>query len=83
MDLRNKAVLLIDDVANSGRTMLHALKPIIDQKPSQIETLALIERTHKKYPVAINYVGLSVSTTLEEHIEVMVENGEVMGARMQ
>lgn len=82
-DLKGKNLLLIDDVANSGRTMLHALKPIIDKKPARVETLALIERTHKKYPVAINYVGLSVSTTLEEHIEVLVENGEVTGARMQ
>lgn len=80
IDFNNKTVLLIDDVANSGRTMLYALKPLLQQIPRQIQTLALVERTHKKFPVAVDYVGLSVSTTLKESIVVEVENGEVMGA---
>ncbi len=83
IDFNNKIVLLIDDVANSGRTMLYALKPLLQQQPLQIETLALVERTHKKFPVAVDYVGLSVSTTLQENIIVKVEEGEVMGAWMQ
>ena len=82
-DFNNKTVLLIDDVANSGRTMLYALKPLLQQIPQQIQTLALVERTHKKFPIAVDYVGLSVSTTLMENIIVDVENGEVMGARLQ
>jgi pyrimidine operon attenuation protein / uracil phosphoribosyltransferase len=53
---------------------------LLERYPSQIETLALVERTHKLFPVALNYVGLSVSTKEEENIEVMVEAGEVMGA---
>lgn len=80
--LNNKLILLVDDVANSGRTMLYALKPLLLQHPSQIQTLALVERTHKLYPIALNYVGLSVSTTLEENIVVTVENGEVTGAAL-
>lgn len=83
IDFTNKAILLIDDVANSGRTMLYALKPLLQQVPKQIETLALVERTHKKFPVAVDYVGLSVSTTLQENIVVEVENGEVAGAWMR
>jgi pyrimidine operon attenuation protein/uracil phosphoribosyltransferase len=83
LDFNDKAVLLIDDVANSGRTMLYALKPLLAQIPQQIQTLALVERTHKKFPVAVDYVGLSVSTTLQENIIVKVEQGEVMGAWMQ
>ncbi|MEO8768714.1 MAG: phosphoribosyltransferase family protein [Ferruginibacter sp.] len=80
IDFNNKTVLLIDDVANSGRTMLYALKPLLQQIPQQIQTLALVERTHKKFPIAVDYVGLSVSTTLMENIIVEVEDGEVMGA---
>ncbi len=80
IDFNNKSVLLIDDVANSGRTMLYALKPLLQQLPKQIQTLALVERTHKKFPVAVDYVGLSVSTTLKENIVVEVEKGEIMGA---
>ena len=80
--LNNKHILLVDDVANSGKTMLYALKPLLLQHPSQIQTLALVERTHKLFPIALNYVGLSVSTTLEENIVVTVENGEVTGAAL-
>jgi pyrimidine operon attenuation protein/uracil phosphoribosyltransferase len=83
MDFTNTVIVLIDDVANSGRTMLYALKPLLDHYPKKIQTLALVERTHKTFPVDVDYVGLSVSTTLDEHILVDVENGEVLGARME
>ena len=83
MDFSNKTILLIDDVANSGRTLLYALQPLLQQLPQQIQTLALVERTHKQFPIAVDYVGLSVSTTLQENIIVEVEDGEVTGARMQ
>lgn len=82
VDLNNKLILLVDDVANSGRTMLYALRPLLQQRPSQIQTLALVERTHKLFPIALNYVGLSVSTTEEENIVVTVMGGEVTGATM-
>jgi pyrimidine operon attenuation protein / uracil phosphoribosyltransferase len=80
MDFNGKAVILIDDVANSGRVMLYALKPLLLQFPKKIQTLALVERTHKNFPVDVDYVGLSVSTTLDEHIYVEVENNTVSGA---
>ena len=83
MDFNGKVILLIDDVANSGRTMLYALKPLLEQHPKKIQTLALVERTHKTFPVDVDYVGLSVSTALDEHIYVDVENGEILGARME
>jgi len=82
MDFNGKTILLIDDVANSGRTMLYALKPLLEQFPEKIQTLALVERTHKTFPVYVDYTGLSVSTTTDEHIYVEVENGEVTGAWM-
>lgn len=78
--LENKLVLLIDDVANSGRTMLYSLRPLLLKFPSQIQTLALVERTHKMFPIALNYVGLSVSTTKEENIVVTVEDGKIISA---
>jgi pyrimidine operon attenuation protein / uracil phosphoribosyltransferase len=83
MDFNNKTILLIDDVANSGRTMLYALKPLLEQHPKKIQTLALVERTHKTFPVDMDYVGMSVSTAANEHIYVEVENGEIQGARME
>ena len=80
IDFNNKNIILIDDVANSGRTMLYALKPLLNQLPKKIQTLALVERTHKSFPVDVDYVGFSVSTTLDEHILVEVADGEVTGA---
>ncbi len=83
VDVDGQCVLLVDDVANSGSTMLYALKPFLNAHPEQIETVVLVERTYKKFPIDINYVGLSVATTKDENIIVEVENGEVMGAVME
>jgi pyrimidine operon attenuation protein/uracil phosphoribosyltransferase len=82
IDLNGASVLLIDDVANSGRTMLYALKPLLNQFPAQIETLVLVERTYKKFPIDVNYVGMSLATTKDENIIVEVQDGEVMGAHI-
>lgn len=82
MDFNGKTIVLIDDVANSGRTMLYALKPLLEQLPEKIQTLALVERTHKTFPIDVDYVGVSVSTTTNEHIYVEVKNNEVTGAWM-
>ena len=81
-NIAGKVILLTDDVANSGRTMLYALRPLLDQYPAKIETLALVERTHKHFPVALNYVGLSVATSAEEHIVVTTQDGEITGAEI-
>ena len=83
IDFNGKAILLIDDVANSGSTMLYALKPLLEAYPKKIQTLALVERTHKSFPIDVDYVGISISTTLDEHIYVEVEGGEVGGAWME
>lgn len=82
-DFNGKVILLIDDVANSGRTMLYALKPLLETYPKKIQTLALVERTHKSFPVLVDYVGMSISTTFDEHIFVEVEGNEVTGAWME
>jgi pyrimidine operon attenuation protein / uracil phosphoribosyltransferase len=79
-DFNAATVILIDDVANSGRTMLYAIKPLLEQYPKSIQTLALVERTHKQFPVQVDYVGHSVSTTRDEMIIVEVSGGEVEGA---
>jgi pyrimidine operon attenuation protein/uracil phosphoribosyltransferase len=83
LDFSGKHVLLVDDVTNSGRTLLYALKPLMNSYPLSIQTLVLVERMHNQFPVTADYVGLSVATTLQEHIQVEVENGEVLGAYME
>jgi pyrimidine operon attenuation protein / uracil phosphoribosyltransferase len=73
-------IVLIDDVANSGKTLLYGLKPLMEYYPRTIQTLVLVERMHKLYPVKPDYVGLLIATTPEDHIQVEVFNGEVIGA---
>jgi pyrimidine operon attenuation protein/uracil phosphoribosyltransferase len=79
----SKVVILIDDVSNSGRTLLYALKPFLSSHPKKIQTLVLVERTHKAFPVKPDYVGLSIATTLQEHIYVDVEGETVRGAWLE
>ncbi|MCW3087379.1 MAG: uracil phosphoribosyltransferase, partial [Sediminibacterium sp.] len=80
IDFNEWHVVSADDVTNSGRTLLYALKPLLEFHPKTIQTLVLVERMHKMFPVKPDYVGLSVATTLQEHIQVEVEGNEVMGA---
>ncbi|MFY7653077.1 MAG: phosphoribosyltransferase family protein [Chitinophagaceae bacterium] len=82
IDFTDKLVLIVDDVANSGSTLLFALKPLLTFLPRQIQTMVLVERMYKKYPVQPNYVGLSVATTSDDYIQVLVENGVIMGANL-
>lgn len=73
-------IVLIDDVTNSGKTLLYALKPLLEWHPKTIQTLVMVERMHKLYPVKPDFVGLSISTTLEEHIQVETIDGKIVGA---
>ena len=79
-DFNNKVIIIIDDVANSGRTLLYALKPFLDYHPKKIQSFVLVERSHNSFPVHSDYVGLSIATTLQEHIHVEVEGDKIMGA---
>ncbi|MGZ5190560.1 MAG: phosphoribosyltransferase family protein [Flavisolibacter sp.] len=80
IDFNDKVIIIVDDVANTGKTMLYALKPFLNAHPKKIQTLVLVERSHKMFPIQTDYVGLSITTTLQEHIEVEVEGETVVGA---
>ena len=82
MDFNNKVVIIVDDVANSGRTLLYALKPFLAFHPKKIQALVLVGRSHNSFPVHPDYVGVSVATTLQEHIYVEVNDDRVLGAYM-
>lgn len=81
--MAGKVVILTDDVANSGRTLTYALRPFLDTDPGKLQTLVLVERRHNTFPVKPDYVGLSVATTLQEHIYVEVAEGQVTGAWLE
>lgn len=82
-DFNNKVIIIIDDVANSGKTLLYALKPFLDYQPKKIQALVLVERSHNSFPVHSDYVGLSLATTLQEHIFVEVKDENIVGAYLE
>lgn len=81
--LDGKIVILVDDVANSGKTLTYAIRPYLEAHPKSIQTLVLVERTHKKFPIKPDYVGCSLASTIEEYIDLDVEDGEIKGAWMK
>lgn len=74
-DLKNKRVLLIDDVLNSGRTMIYATQHILKEPVKSLTTLCLVDRIHRRFPIKADIVGISLSTTLQEHIVVNLHKG--------
>lgn len=68
--LRGKHVVLVDDVLNSGRTLIYAVKYLLDHAPRTLHTAVLVDRFHRSFPVRADFCGLTLSTTVKEHIEV-------------
>src|SRR5664279_4060436 len=76
-------IIITDDVANTGKTLLYALNPFLDFYPKKIQTLVLVERSHKKFPISADYVGLSISTGMKEKIIVETKGDKILGARLE
>lgn len=66
-------LILIDDVINSGKTMQYALMKLLEQPVRKIKTVSLVDRKHRRYPIRCDYVGLTLSTTLQDRVEVVLE----------
>lgn len=81
--LDGKSIVMVDDVANSGRTLLYAMKPLLSVMPQKIMIAVLVDRKHKSFPITPDIVGYSVATTLQEHIEVTCEGPEITAAYLQ
>ena len=69
----NQSVVLIDDVLNSGTTLIYGVRHFLDVPLKQFKTAVLVNRNHKKYPVKADFKGISLSTSLNEHIDVKLE----------
>ena len=72
-DYRNKSLILIDDVLNSGTTLIYGIKHFLDVPLKRFNTAVLVNRNHKKYPVKADYKGISLSTSMREHVSVVFE----------
>ena len=73
---RDKVVILVDDVLNTGETLMHASHVILRHDVKKMRTVVLIDRRHRLFPIKADYAGLTLSTTLENHIEVEFVNKE-------
>jgi len=71
-ELENKVIIIVDDVANTGRTIFYGIKPLLKILPKKIEVAVLVDRKHKSFPVKVDYMGLSLATTLHENIDVQI-----------
>jgi pyrimidine operon attenuation protein/uracil phosphoribosyltransferase len=73
-DYINSSVVLIDDVLHSGATLIYGVKHFLNVPLKQLKTAVLINRNHKKYPIKADFKGLSLSTSINEHIEIVFDN---------
>jgi len=71
----NKHIIIVDDVLNSGLTMMYAINKFLETSVKSIKTLVLVDRSHKRFPIKVDFVGLSLSTTMQEHVQVSLEEG--------
>ena len=76
-DLDGKCVVLVDDVLNSGKTLAYGVRYIMGQHIRSLKTCVLVDREHHSFPVKADYVGISLSTTLQEHVTVKVGEKEI------
>ena len=70
--LKDRIVIVVDDVLNSGKTMMYALRPFLSADLKKLRTVVLVDRNHRRYPVAADFAGLSLATTLQEHVSVVL-----------
>ena len=70
-EYRNKSLVLVDDVLNSGTTLIYGVKHFLEVPLKQFKTAVLINRNHKKYPVKADFKGISLSTSIKEHVSVV------------
>lgn len=73
---KNKSLVLVDDVLNSGTTLIYAAKLFLEVPLKRFKTVVLVNRNHKKYPIKADFKGISLSTSMQEHIYVEFENGK-------
>ena len=75
-ELKGQVLILVDDVLHTGRTFLHSLRPFLDVDIKKIETVVLVNRSHKLFPISSDYTGYELATTLNDHIEVVLDTGK-------
>lgn len=77
-EYKNKPLVLVDDVLNSGTTLIYAAKLFLEVPLKRFKTAVLVNRNHKKYPIKADFKGISLSTSLQEHINVSFDQNNTV-----
>ena len=76
VQIKNKSIILIDDVLNSGKTLIYGVKYLLEIPLSNFNTAVLIDRNHKKFPIKIDFKGISLSTSIKENVNVVFDKNK-------
>ena len=76
-DYENKSLVVIDDVLNSGATLMYSVKYFLNTKIKSLKTAVLVDRNHKKYPIKADFKGLSLSTSIQSKVEVVIDEKKI------
>jgi len=83
LNVENQVVIVADDVLNTGRTLAFALEPFLKVPMKKVQVAVIVDRSHHKFPIHAHYVGYSLSTTLTEHVEVVLSRAEEEGVYLK
>ena len=72
-EYKNKSIVVVDDVLNSGSTLMYAVKHFLDTELRQLKTAVLVDRNHKKFPIKADFKGVSLSTSIQNHVKVQFD----------
>jgi pyrimidine operon attenuation protein / uracil phosphoribosyltransferase len=81
--IAKKPIILVDDVLNTGRTLAYSFKPFLTSEVKNLQVAVIVDRDHKTFPVHADYVGYSLSTTLQEHIKIELTDKEKIGVYLE
>ncbi|HKL02343.1 MAG TPA: phosphoribosyltransferase family protein [Cryomorphaceae bacterium] len=74
--MNDRSVILVDDVLNSGRTLMYGARYILEFPVKKLTTAVLVDRRHRRFPIKADFAGLTLSTTLQDHISVVFKKGK-------
>lgn len=78
-ELVNQTIIMVDDVLHTGRTFAYAMKPLLDFRIKKLQTVALVDRGHTTFPISADFSGYSLSTTVLQHIDVILNDETQFG----
>ena len=76
-EYKNKSIVVVDDVLNSGSTLMYAVKHFLDTELRQLKTTVLVDRNHKKFPIKVDFKGVSLSTSIQNHVKVQFDKNSI------